>query len=184
MTTQKQISAAAIACAMVLGLAACGSHDQIDLGGVKIGMTHEQVLAVAPAGSTLYCRGDGDAQFEQAAQLPPSTSATYCTWATGTAGNLSVTPIMIGDTASTEAKLVFSDDDKIASVAVATPANAYTTVVKSLKDKLGSPDSDLGMGALTWTAADGTLELSQSEFGSPDTATLLLLRPTRKAAAS
>jgi hypothetical protein len=181
MTPQTKIAAAALAMAAFLSLEGCG-HDQVDLSGVKIGMTHDQVVAVAPPGSTLYCRGDGDAQFETTARLPPSTSSTYCTWAAGSIGSLSVTPVMIGETASIEAKLLFGPDDRLISYAVGTPTNAYNAVVKSLQDKLGSPDSRLGMSGPTWTEKDGTLEVSEAGIGSADAMTLLLLKSPRAAA--
>ncbi|MGP8437759.1 hypothetical protein ACT2GS_31000 [Paraburkholderia fungorum] len=142
-------------------------------------MTRDQVVAVAPEGSALYCRGDGDTQFEKAARLPESTGSTYCTWAAGAAGSRSVASVAIGKTASTEALLVFSSDGRLASFAIATPATAYSEVVASIKDKWGSPDSDQGIGGLTWTAKDGTLDVNQAGQGTNNEVTLLLLKPTR-----
>lgn len=183
MTRKSKIVAAALACSAVVSLAGCGNRDHIDVSGVKIGMTRDEVAAAAPPGSTLYCRGEGDEQFEQAANLPPSTSGTWCTWAAGTAPNRSATPVMIGATPSTEVKLVFGPEGQIASVAVGTAPDSFGAVVKSLEDKLGSPDSDLGIGGVKWKRKDGTLAVSSAGMGANEM-TLLLLTPTRPQAGS
>ncbi|WP_205182532.1 hypothetical protein [Burkholderia sp. LMG 13014] len=184
MTRKAKVVIAALACSAVVGLAGCGSHDHIDLGGVKIGMTRDEVAAAAPPGSTVYCRGEGDQQFEDKAHLPPSTSGTWCTWATGTAPDRSTTPVMIGATPSTEVMLVFGPDGQIASVAVGTAPDSFGAVVKSLEDTLGSPDSDLGIGGVKWKRKDGTLAVSSSGMGSANEMTVLLLTPTRPQAGS
>ncbi|AQH05729.1 hypothetical protein A9R05_42690 (plasmid) [Burkholderia sp. KK1] len=182
MKIQRTGFAAALSCAMAFSLAGCGKPEHIDLLGVKLGMTKAEVKAAAPSGADIYCRGDGDDAFDTAAGLPPSTSLKYCTWSnTDSTGQRAAVPVQIGNDTSSRTFLVFDySGSTLKSFSVEIPNNAYDRVVKSLSDKLGSPDSApgmLGLGGVHWDAKNDTLTASTDEMQSWKTDLLLVAKP-------
>lgn len=170
----------ALSCAMALSLAGCGKPDHIDLLGVKLGMTKAEVKAAAPSGADLYCRGDGDDAFDSASGLPPSTSLKFCTWSsTDSTGQRAAVPVQIGSDTSSRTYLVFDySGSTLKSFSVEIPGNAYERVVKSLSDKLGSPDSSLGAlgGGVHWDSKGDTLTANTDEMHSYMTNLLLVVK--------
>lgn len=167
---------------MAVSLAGCGKPEHIELLGVKLGMTQAEVKAAAPSGAQLYCEGDGDEPFEKAAGLPPSTSLKFCTWASiDSAGQRSAVPVHIGDDTSSRTFLTFDySGATLRSFSIEIANNAYDRVVKSLSDKLGSPDSapgTLGLGGVHWDSKRDTLTASTDDMHSWITDLLLTAKP-------
>jgi hypothetical protein len=183
MTIRSKTYFAALSCAAALTLAGCGKPDHIELLGVHPGMTQDAVKTASPSGSSLYCRGDGDAAFEQVSGLPPSTTLTFCTWTNvDSAGARVRSQVSIGNFTSADQQFAFDNSDgTLKSFSVEIAGNAFDPIVKSLTEKLGSPNSTSGLpgiiGGIHWEARDGTLTATTDE--QRPYLTLLMLQPSR-----
>lgn len=186
MTTRTNSYFAALSCAVALSLAGCGQPDHIELLGVHPGMTQDAVKSAAPSGSSLYCRGDGDAAFDQVSGLPPSTTLTFCTWTSlDSAGVRGRAQVAIGSFTSAEQQFAFDNSDgTLKSFSVEIAGNAFDPIVKTLSDKFGSPKSSSGlpgiMGGVHWEAKDGTLTASTDEQRPYMTLLMLQTSPAKR----
>jgi len=162
---------ALLSCGTALALAGCGQPDNIDLLGIKPGMTRDEVSSMAPSGSALYCQGDGDPTFDQVAQLTKSTELKFCTWASvDSTGNRSRFQLQFDNATSSTHSFAFGLDGKLRFFMIEIPGNAYGAIVKSLSNKLGTPQSPVGLpefiGGDYWDAKDGTLTASKDDSRS------------------
>jgi len=126
-----------------LTLAGCGRHPPLALLGVHPGMTQDEVKAVAPAGSALYCRGGGDPDFEKATGLPETGPLEFCTWANvDSSGNRSRAQVEIGKTTSSQQLFAFDPSaGTLKSFSVEIAGNAYDAIVQSISEDWGTAKS-------------------------------------------
>jgi hypothetical protein len=164
------LAAAAVTFGAVI-LGGCSKSD-IELLGVKPGMTLDDAKAAAPSGSRLYCHGDGDTAFDS--HFPKSSPDKWCAWVqVDSEGKTAFSKADFGDGAkSTEALLIFGNQSgqyTLKSLSASFPENEYSDVVAAVKGKLGSPDSSL-IGEAKWIGKDGTVKVDDSTVSAaPDT---------------
>ncbi|WP_148046453.1 hypothetical protein [Ralstonia pseudosolanacearum] len=182
--TSKTASLQVLLSAAALILGACGKPDQVSLLGIQPGMALDEVKTAAPAGTSLYCLGDGDTAFEQVAGLPQSTTLKFCTWSTvGAQTKRNVAQLQVGEASSLGQKLAFGYSEGKYTLNVfyiEFPVTAYDKVVASMTEQLGKPNASSNLPVLNeavqWEAQNGSLRASKEDSVSQPPSTLLLLK--------
>jgi hypothetical protein len=176
--------------ALTLTLAACGKPQQLDLIGIKYGMTLDEVKEASPDGASLYCQGDGDSAFD--AKFPKSDTTTYCAWtSTDAAGGRTYTSsISFGDSKAFDNQFAFSHVGgryALDMFKIRFRENAYQPNVQILTDRLGKPEpSPMNVPFLVdgvqWAGTNATLTswVEHQPTGYPPLSGLILTKTVSK----
>lgn len=172
------ILSAAVAAAALAGLSACGSEHPVVLNGIQPGMPMDAVQAAAPAGTGLYCRGDGNPLLDRSIGGGISPTHRSCVWESAADGG-SIAPVAVGGQTATSYFLIFAEAGDgtwhLDTYHIAMPFAAYESVVKAESAELGEPkDVDqpayslLPLKSVQWTSAQGVLQVTEDPgFGMP-----------------
>jgi hypothetical protein len=186
MNTKYRRISSGLASSLVLTLmiAACDKPPQLDLIGIRYGMTFEEVRAASPDGASLYCQGGGDAAFD--AMFPKSSMTTYCAWtSTNAAGEHTYySAISFGDTKADDNEFEFAHAGgqyTLDRFKIRFRKNAYQPNVQILTERRGKPEpSPLNIpfmvNAVQWAEKNGTL----TAWADPQRSGLILTKPESK----